>query len=139
MKEKLCVVCNQPLDGQKQKFCSNNCKQKHHYHQVKEQTNTYHSQTLRAIRRKLQLLELFGNACYNCGYNANLAALHFHHLDASKKTFKLGMRTLSNRSWNAILEEAKKCQLLCANCHAEKHNPELTLKNAQRITHGAAQ
>ena len=83
------------------------------------------------------MLDLFGNACKNCGYNSNLAALHFHHLDASKKVFKLGMRTLSNRSWKSILEETNKCQLLCANCHAKQHNPELTLENVIRITHGA--
>ncbi len=139
MTRKICVVCDKVLYGQKQKYCSNNCKQKHHYHKVKNQTNTYHSQTLRALRRKLLLIELFGNACQSCGYNANLAALHFHHIDSTLKNFKLGMRILSNRSWESILEESKKCELLCANCHAEKHNPELTLKNVIKITHGAAQ
>ena len=26
------------------------------------------------------------------------------------------------RTWDALLEEAKKCDLLCSNCHAETHD-----------------
>ncbi len=132
-----CVVCEEPLNGQKRKFCSNNCKQKNHYHTVKAQTNTYHSQTMRFLKRKIELIEMLGGSCAECGYNDNLSALHFHHKEAHKKEFKLGARTLSNRSWEAILKEVKKCELLCANCHSEEHNPELNLENVKRIIHGA--
>ncbi len=133
---KTCTICANALQGQQQKYCSNKCKQKDHYHRVKEQTNTYHSQTTRALKRKLKLIEMMGGGCANCGYTANISALHFHHLDANKKSFKLGARILSNRSWEAILEEAQKCELLCANCHAEEHNPELTIGNVQKIIGG---
>lgn len=120
-------------------YCGNTCKQKHHYHRVKTQTNTYHSQTMRAISRKLELINLLGGKCSKCGYQENIAALQFHHLDPSKKQFKLGHRMLSNRSWDAILKEAPKCILLCANCHAEEHNPEYKLSNIKRMLHGASQ
>ena len=135
---KQCVVCEQPIAGQKQKYCSNACKQKDHYHRVKSQTNTYHSQTIRSLKRKLQLIEQFGGGCRMCGYNTNVAALHFHHSDPHMKSMKLDMRVLSNRSWEAIMAEAGKCELLCSNCHAESHNPELTLHNVQRILSGAS-
>jgi len=130
---KTCTVCASPLQGQQQKYCCNACKQKDHYHRVKEQTNTYHSQTLRALRRKLKLIALKGGGCSKCGYAKNMAALHFHHIDADKKAFKLGARMLSNRSWEAIVEEAEKCILLCANCHSEEHNPELSLSTIHRL------
>ena len=135
---KQCVVCEQPIAGQKQKYCSNACKQKDHYHRVKSQTNTYHSQTLRSLKRKLQLIELFGGGCWKCGYDANVAALHFHHSDPNLKSMKLDMRVLSNRSWEAIIVEADKCELLCSNCHAETHHPELALHAIQRILSGAS-
>lgn len=128
-----CVECSTKLTGQQQKYCSNKCKQKHHYHRVKSQTNTYHSQTLRAWRRKLQLIEMMGGKCANCGYNTNMAALHFHHKDSYQKSFKLDLRILSNRRWSAIVEEAKKCALLCANCHLEAHNPELTIEHVMKM------
>lgn len=135
---KHCVVCAQPIAGQKQKYCGNTCKQKDHYHRVKEQTNTYHSQTLRSLKRKLQLIEQFGGGCQKCGYQANAAALHFHHSDPTMKSIKLDMRVLSNRNWDVIVAEANKCELLCSNCHAEVHNPELTFQNIQRILSGAS-
>ena len=137
MEDRACVVCAAPLSGQKQKYCSNACKQKHHYHRVKHQTNTYHSQTLRSLRRKLELVKMMGGKCKKCGYQGNLSALQFHHLDASKKLFKLDARILSNKNWESIQKEAKKCILLCANCHFEEHNPELSIQNVLRITKGA--
>lgn len=138
MQVKSCVVCKTPLSGQKQKYCSNKCKQKDHYHRVKQQTNTYHSQTMRALRRKLDLVKMKGGCCSKCGYNENLSALHFHHKDSNTKDFKLDMRVLSNKSWESIVEEVEKCEILCANCHAEEHNPELSTKNVHKIVNGAS-
>jgi hypothetical protein len=124
---KKCVLCDIDIQGQKKMYCSNACKQKHHYHRVKSQTNTYHSQTIRAYRRKLSLIEKAGGSCNRCGYNKNIAALEFHHLNPSEKEGKLDMRTLSNRSMDYINEEFSKCELLCSNCHRELHNPEMDL------------
>ena len=55
---KKCIVCDDTISGQKKLYCSNKCKQKHHYDRVKEQTNTYHSQTIRAYRRKVYLIDI---------------------------------------------------------------------------------
>ncbi len=107
---------------------------KEHYYRVKHQTNTYYSQTMRSLSRKLKLIEMMGGGCSKCGYKTNVSALHFHHKDHTEKEIKLDMRVLSNRRWEVILAEAKKCELLCANCHAEVHNPELSLENIQKLT-----
>jgi hypothetical protein len=131
---KNCVVCNEELSGQKKMYCSNNCKQKHHYDRVKEQTNTYHSQTIRSYKRKLYLIELLGGYCRICKYNKNLSALEFHHRDPKGKDSQLDMRTLSNRSMEYILKEVSKCDLLCSNCHREYHNPEMEIENVKKIT-----
>lgn len=127
MKE--CIICNSELHDNKKKFCSNKCKQKHHWHRVKEQPNTYHSQTIRALTRKVKLIELMGGCCSDCGYKKNLAALEFHHKIPNDKIDKLDLRILSNRSWDFIITEANKCELLCANCHREKHNTDMLFDN----------
>jgi hypothetical protein len=133
-----CTVCNKNLSGQKKMYCSNACKQKHHYDRIKLQTNTYHSQTLRSLKRKLILIEIRGGGCQICGYSKNISALEFHHRDSLMKESKLDARVLSNRTWEFIFDEFQKCDLLCSNCHKETHNPELTISNVQSILHGAA-
>ncbi|MCR5889473.1 hypothetical protein LRS06_17190 [Hymenobacter sp. J193] len=125
---KRCVVCEKPIAG----------KQQDHYYRVKAQTNTYHSQTVRSLKRKLELIERLGGGCRKCGYRTNIAALHFHHSDPNTKRMKLDMRVLSNRNWEVIVAEASKCELLCSNCHAEAHHPELVLSTIQQLLSGAS-
>lgn len=69
-------------------------------------------------RTKRRLVEEAGGACRLCGYKRCMAALEFHHLDPSQKAFSLSLRGVT-RSIAALRREAKKCVLLCANCHAE--------------------
>lgn len=114
-----CIVCGKPLRGRQTKFCSSNCKNK--------DLQSYEAQKRRGLARKLDLIKKAGGRCSICGYDKNLAALVFHHTVSSAKDFKLDMRSLSNRKLNPILEEIDKCILVCANCHAELHNPRLNL------------
>lgn len=67
---------------------------------------------------KRTLLRDAGGACALCGYHRCVSALHFHHVDPSTKRFGLGSFGVA-RSLAEAREEAKKCVLLCANCHAE--------------------
>ena len=43
--------------------------------------------------------------------------LHFHHVDPKTKSFAIS--TASGKSLDTFREEARKCVLLCANCHGE--------------------
>ena len=69
---------------------------------------------------KKRIVEMMGGQCEICGYNKCLDALEFHHKDPSKKDFQICC-TGGCPSFERLLEEAKKCQLLCANCHREEH------------------
>lgn len=77
----------------------------------------------RSLKRKLELVKSRGGEL--CGYDRNIAVLEFHHINPDEKEFQLDMRHLSNTSLERLKEEADKCQLLCANCHREVHNPHL--------------
>jgi hypothetical protein len=119
-----CVICKGKLSGRQIKYCSRRCKNAdtNHHHQ------SYQAQQARALSRKLELLELFGGKCGSCGYDRNYAALAWHHIDPATKSFELDARSLSNRSRSAVMVEARKCRLLCANCHAEVHFPHFDRK-----------
>ena len=69
-------------------------------------------------RRKEQLVKEAGGRCQACGYSTYLGALQFHHLDPPSKKFGLSHRGIP-RSLTVAREEARRCALLCANCHAE--------------------
>ncbi len=69
---------------------------------------------------KKKLVDLKGGVCQICGYSKCLVALDFHHIEESAKEFELSQRDLT-RAWEKIIEEAKKCLLVCANCHREIH------------------
>ena len=71
-------------------------------------------------RTKARLVELHGGRCIRCGYAGHVAALVFHHRDPSTKTFAISVDGVP-RAWSRLVEEAAKCDLLCANCHREVH------------------
>jgi hypothetical protein len=74
--------------------------------------------------KKIKLLEMSGNKCSSCGYDKCPDALSFHHIDKSTKSFGLSADIIHSKSWDIILEELKKCILVCMNCHAEMHYNE---------------
>ena len=81
-----------------------------------------------ARRRKIKeiLVQEAGGGCVICGYDRYAGALQFHHLDPTTKAFGLGFRGIA-RSLERCREEAAKCMLLCANCHAEVEGGVATL------------
>src|SRR5689334_14616186 len=108
-----CIICSSVLQGRRRIFCSFRCK-------IKGQSNAnYANQKKRGLHRKNQLLLEKGGKCQRCGYDRCLRALTFHHRDPSTKAFPLDLRHCSNRNIELLALEAAKCDLLCANCHAE--------------------
>jgi hypothetical protein len=67
---------------------------------------------------KATLVAEAGGHCLLCGYGVCPAALQFHHLDPGTKSFALSHDGVT-RSLARARQEATKCVLLCANCHAE--------------------
>ena len=71
-------------------------------------------------KKKLMAIQYKGGKCQQCNYNKCIAALVFHHRDPLTKLFSIGDG--NTRNWNIIKKELDKCDLLCSNCHAEKHH-----------------
>jgi hypothetical protein len=75
-----------------------------------------------AVTRRLQkikrtLVDEAGGSCAICGYDRCIINLHFHHVDPAKKSF--AMTVAMGKSIATFRAEAKKCVLVCANCHGE--------------------
>ena len=72
-------------------------------------------------RRKAVLIKMRGGCCKKCGYNKSITALSFHHRNPKIKKFDISNGNLM-LDWDGVIAEAKKCDILCLNCHAELHN-----------------
>jgi hypothetical protein len=85
----------------------------------------------RVSRRRRQIKEVLvaeaGGRCVLCGYDRCIGALHFHHVDPAAKSFAIARRG-HTRSLARAREEARKCVLVCANCHAEIEAGAATLR-----------
>jgi len=73
---------------------------------------------------KVRAMKYGGGECQKCGYDKCWRALHFHHVDPSKKEFSIfesrpGFKKV--RNWELLKKEIDKCVLLCSNCHTELH------------------
>lgn len=62
---------------------------------------------------------LEGKSCVGCGIQDN-RVLEFDHIEPSTKSFGIARGIADTRSWENILIEIEKCQILCANCHKIK-------------------
>ena len=69
----------------------------------------------RAVRALL--IEEAGGRCALCGYDRCEWNLHFHHVLPATKSFPMTMA--SGKGIERYRAEARKCVLLCANCHGE--------------------
>jgi hypothetical protein len=140
--EKICPICFTsfiaPAKAHNKVYCSRQCKVK--AAGIREKgvkrpgryngnhgKKTYLDQKNRAISRKLMLIREKGGACSVCGYNKNMAALCFHHIDPSIKELKLDSRSLASSPIETLRKEVDKCILLCNNCHMELHYPHLEM------------
>ena len=72
--------------------------------------------TATTLARRYKLLK----GCESCGYRKHYASLHYNHLDPSTKKKNVS----SCRTITAVKAEIRKCEVLCANCHAIKSTEE---------------
>jgi len=91
----------------------------------KEYIKKWNATVLKRRREfKNKLRKKMGNKCSNCGYSKVVDILHFHHL--RDKKFNIG--SYKSYSLEEIEKEAKKCILLCPNCHAIETLKQITEK-----------
>ena len=84
------------------------------------------SKSSEAVKRwrantKDRMVKAMGSKCQCCGYNTCNNSLAFHHIDPKRKDLTFADTRANPQKWNLIVEELRKCILVCHNCHAEIH------------------
>ena len=72
------------------------------------------------MRRRREILDRYklAQGCIDCGYNANPYALQWDHREPENKIDT--PHRMASYSVKKIFEEARKCDIRCANCHTIK-------------------
>jgi hypothetical protein len=120
-RQKVCKQCNKKYRrDNKEKANQYNTD---YYIAHKEEISLENKKQVRSA--KIDIINFLGGRCKKCGMlydGKNGAAFDCHHKDPSKKKFNIGW--CGGKSLESILEEVKKCELLCRNCHNILHNGE---------------
>lgn len=126
-----CKTCGKDLYRRKSRlekskyiFCTTGCRNKFYtkekFPELFTRLKRDRSSDQKRIRyKKEKAVEYKGGKCELCGYDRCIAAMDFHHINPEDKLYEV--KTLLNRRWDLIVEEIKKCMLLCSNCHRELH------------------
>lgn len=80
-------------------------------------------------KRRLEAKTYLGGSCVTCGATSDL---EFDHVDPSTIKIRISTAISQHWSWDRLLTELNKCQLLCKPCHIKKTAVEMR----ERLTHG---
>ena len=72
----------------------------------------------------MRVMKLLGGVCSKC-FQYDPAIMCFHHTNPENKENIINK--ISTYRYSKLLYEAKKCELLCCNCHAETHSNEFRI------------
>jgi len=132
MKTKICGKCKKEKptsefnkSAKKVDGFSSYCKKCNRDYLKEHYNNNLNYYKEKAKNRKIQIREDFQNykktlKCKKCGED-RWYVLDFHHREQNQKEFNIGLMIRDSKSFKDILEEIKKCDVLCANCHREYH------------------
>lgn len=99
---KYCNVCEKPLPSRRRNVCSS-------------------CTVIKAQRkRKLKAVRYYGGKCGKCGYDKCVGVLGFDHRDPTTKEVAPSY-AIMKWAWERAKKELDKCDLLCSNCHGERH------------------
>lgn len=70
-------------------------------------------------KKRLEAIHMLGGCCVECGESCDL---EFDHIKPIDKKFEIAK--LMSYKWSEVVEEVKKCQLLCRSCHEDKTERE---------------
>ena len=112
--DRICRICDKPFKSNRRRIC--------------QSCNT----NIQRQNKKLFLMSIVGYNCWNCNYGGEskyFPLLDMHHVNPSNKKFQLSSTYIATLSNEEIVEEAKKCILLCNRCHMEYHYEIGTISN----------
>lgn len=76
------------------------------------------------LKLKRKIILYMGNKCAHCGAeNLPMSCYTAHHVDPNTKVFSVmaHLTDTTDKTWQRLVQEMKKCDLLCIHCHKIHH------------------
>jgi hypothetical protein len=119
-KRKKTVDSNFHKKGKKYQSKCKECVKAYHKKHYLKNKNKYKHQAKAKKKKLIKILwNLKDNPCVDCGNKFPPWVMQYDHIDSSNKDMAVGNLT----NWGSekrLREEIKKCELVCANCHADR-------------------
>lgn len=93
---------------------------------------------LRRTFRENMLALLKNRECALCGEN-DIRVLEFDHLSPKSKGFSISQAVKLGHSWDVVIKEINKCQILCANCHKKRTAEQIGWYKSFTKIHGGTE
>jgi len=87
------------------------------YHLGKGQKDKYHTRGRHTkAKRRTKVWAMKDKPCMDCGVKYPPYVMDFDHRDPSQKVGGINW-LITNGTWEQVLAEIEKCDLVCSNCH----------------------
>ena len=127
---KTCTKCSVKQDLDKFSFrglgdvrhawCKLCIKSYDHKRYIKNRVARLNSNKERRVLLRTRLIQYMNDKfCITCGED-DFVVLEFDHRDRKTKKFDIGIAVGHEYAWERILDEIKKCDVRCANCHRRR-------------------
>jgi hypothetical protein len=83
-------------------------------------------QTARYVQKRIVINQQKDKPCMDCKMKYPYYVMQFDHRDPKHKKFTIGSD--SRTALQPLLDEIAKCDVVCANCHAERTHKQVLLK-----------
>jgi len=98
--------------------------------------------TIKIAERKAKAIDLLGEVCAKCGTDGSSGLirdrLEFDHIKNDRQNYRHTLSNMWDCSWDKIVKELEKCQLLCRHCHAVKSQVDRGGLPRDVVIHGTA-
>lgn len=93
-------------------------KEAQHRSYLNNKTVIYENALRDKRKKRLYIQKLKDVPCMDCNQRYPAYVMDFDHREKESKKMNVG--ELTNYSWKRLLDEIKKCDIICANCHRER-------------------
>jgi len=111
-------------NGSAQAYCRQ-CQREYSKSHYETNKGSYNGRRLKHQRQRRQDGYKITNSakdrpCVDCGVKYPTYVMQFDHRDPTTKNFTIATHVRNGGSLKALIAEIEKCDVVCANCHAER-------------------